>query len=73
MARTLEAVIEEGGRVRLLEQIDISIARRALVTVLDEEPHAANAECVRLSEPALAEDWNRPEEDVAWSHLQPAR
>ena len=26
-----------------------------------------------LSEAALAEDWDRPEEDVAWSHLQPAR
>jgi len=26
-----------------------------------------------LSEAALAEDWSRPEEDAAWSHLQPAR
>jgi len=23
-----------------------------------------------LSEAALAEDWNRPEEDEAWQHLQ---
>lgn len=23
-----------------------------------------------LSEPALAEDWLRPEEDAAWEHLQ---
>ena len=23
------------------------------------------------SEPALAEDWNREEEDAAWAHLQP--
>ena len=22
-----------------------------------------------MSEPALAEDWNRPEEDEAWEHL----
>jgi hypothetical protein len=73
MVRTLEAVIEEGGKVRLLEPIDISVARRALVTVLDEEPHAAADDCTRLSESALAEDWNRPEEDVAWSHLQPVR
>jgi hypothetical protein len=27
-------------------------------------------ETASLSEPALAEDWNRPEEDEAWSHLQ---
>ncbi len=73
MARTLEAVIEKDGTVRLLEQIDISIARRALVTVLDEEPHTAIDECAHLSEPALAEDWSRPEEDAAWSHLQPVR
>lgn len=26
-----------------------------------------------LSEAALAADWNRPEEDAAWSHLQPER
>jgi hypothetical protein len=26
-----------------------------------------------LSEAVLAEDWNRPEEDEAWAHLQPAR
>lgn len=73
MTRTLEAVIEQGGKVRLLEPIDIRTARRALVTVLDEEPHSAVAEITRLSEPALAEDWNRPEEDSAWSHLQSAR
>jgi hypothetical protein len=26
---------------------------------------------VMLTEPAL-NDWNRPEEDEAWSHLQPS-
>jgi hypothetical protein len=25
-----------------------------------------------LSEPVLATDWNRPEEDAAWQHLQRA-
>ncbi len=29
------------------------------------------AETALLSEPALAEDWNKPEEDAAWFHLQP--
>lgn len=23
-----------------------------------------------LSEPSLADDWNRPDEDAAWAHLQ---
>jgi hypothetical protein len=34
---------------------------------------AGVAESARLSEAALAEDWNRPEEDEAWSHLQQVR
>ncbi len=41
---------------------------RTLVTVLDEEPNSIEA--ALLSEMASAEDWNRPEEDAAWSHLQ---
>jgi mRNA interferase MazF len=27
-------------------------------------------ETALLSEAALAQDWNRPEEDAAWAHLQ---
>jgi hypothetical protein len=43
---------------------------RALVTILDETQTIAAPETALLSEPALAADWNRPEEDEAWSHLQ---
>jgi hypothetical protein len=68
MLRTIEAVIEEDGHVRLLETISVSGARRALVTVLDEPAEVT----ALLSEPALAADWNRPEEDAAWQHLQGA-
>jgi len=46
--------------------------RRVLVTILDEEQVFPVDEVTLLSEAALAEDWNRPEEDAAWSHLQPA-
>jgi hypothetical protein len=73
MIRTLEAVIDEEGTVRLLERVGLPAARRALVTVLDEEPLSNLSETALLSEPALAEDWNRPEENKAWAHLQPAR
>lgn len=31
------------------------------------------AETALMSEPALAEDWLRPEEEEAWSHLQSDR
>jgi hypothetical protein len=72
MIRTVEAVIDEQGVVRLLETLSLPVARRALVTIL-EEPPLEVAETALLSEEALAEDWNRPEEDAAWSHLQPAK
>ena len=48
--RTVEAVIDERGAVRLLEAVEV---------------------VGELSEAALAQDWNRPEEDAAWSRLQP--
>ncbi len=73
MIRTVEAVIDEEGNVRLLEPVQIPSARRALVTILEDRPVACGPESALLSEAALGEDWNRPEEDQAWSHLQQAR
>lgn len=71
MVRTVEAVIDEQNNVRLLEPVQVSGSRRAFVIILDE-PGFDMPETTLLSGPALAEDWNRPEEDAAWSHLQPA-
>ena len=68
MIRTIEAEIDENGNVRLLESIAPGASRRALVVILDEP--GAGRETALLSEAALS-DWNRPEEDEAWSHLQP--
>jgi hypothetical protein len=34
---------------------------------------ASLAKAQSVSEAALAIDWNRPEEDAAWSHLQPGK
>jgi hypothetical protein len=68
MLTSIEATIEKDGAVRLKEPIRLAHACRAIVTIVDEP---AIAETALLSEPALAEDWNRPEEDAAWSHLQP--
>ena len=73
MIQTLEAVIDKHGAVRLLEAVQLPAARRALVTILEDEPTAHPAETALLSEAVLAEDWNRPEEDAAWAHFQPAR
>jgi hypothetical protein len=65
-------MIDETGNVRLLEPLRLSSVRRALVTILDDTRPTADPETALLSEPALAADWNRPEEDAAWSHLQRA-
>ena len=70
MVRTVEAVIDEQGRVSLLEDVTLSEARRALVTILEDAPKLPNTETALLAEPALARDWNRAEEDEAWSSLQ---
>jgi len=67
--RTVEAVIDPNGNVRLLADVHLPGPRRALVTILDDGPQTEPT--ALLSERALA-DWNRPEEDAAWSHLQPA-
>ena len=70
MIRTIEAVIDEHGNVRLREPVHLPAARRALVMILEEQPGAEVPESALLSEAALAEDWNRPEEDEALSYLQ---
>jgi hypothetical protein len=72
MIQTVEAVVDATGRVRLLGEVRVDSPRRALVTVL-EEPAAIPGEAALLAEAALAADWSRPEEDAAWSHLQPAK
>ena len=76
MHKTIEAIIDEKGRVRLLEPVLLSRSTRALVTILDEANDSTETdeslETDNLSESSLAVDWDRPEEDAAWEHLQPA-
>ena len=74
MLKTVEAGIDKNGKVHLLENIQIAKPRRALVTILDEETLDEKSNITALlSEQVLAVDGNRPEEDEAWAHLQPAR
>ena len=68
MHKTVEAIVNENGQVQLLEPLNLSYPARALVTVLEAE---RTDETALLSEAALAEDWERQEEDEAWQHLQP--
>lgn len=70
--RTIEATVGKDGTVRLHKKVKLPGPRRAIVTILLDETTPV-AETALLSESALAEDWNRPEEDEAWAHLQSAR
>ena len=70
MMHAVEAIIDEAGTVRLKERVHLRRPCRAIVTILDEDS-ALEAAC--LSEASLAVDWNRPEEDEAWFHLQSER
>lgn len=69
MLKTVEAIIEDDGRLRLGEEIAFTGSRRVLVTFLDDEREIV-AETALLSEAILGEDWNRPEEDEAWQDLR---
>ncbi len=71
MIQTIGAIIDERGNVRLLKAVQLAEARRALVTILEEQPIPCFSETALLSEQSLGQEWNRPEEDEAWSHLQP--
>jgi hypothetical protein len=67
MFKAVEATIEMNGQVHLMEPLHLEHSCRAIVTIIDE-PEVSDA--TLLSQPALAHDWERPEEDAAWSHLK---
>jgi len=67
MLKTVQAVLDKEGRVQFLEPVSVEKPVRVLITFLEEEPSEVSS--ALLSEAAL-EDWNRPEEDEAWKHLQ---
>ena len=71
MIQTLEAEIDEHGSVKLAKPVHLDRSHRALVMIMPDDAASGAGECALLSEAALAEDWNNPEEDAAWQHLKP--
>jgi hypothetical protein len=69
MLHTIEVEIDANGHIHPLESVGRLPAGRALLTLLT----TAEDDPLLLAEPALAEDWLRPEEDAAWAHLQPGK
>lgn len=67
MFKILEATIGTDGDIHLKEPVKLPRACRAFITIVEEDN---NAETALLSEKALGKDWNRAEEEEAWSHLQ---
>lgn len=70
MLTTLEAVLQPDGALRFLEPVHLRGPQRVLVTFTEAQDEAVSG--ALLSEPSLAADWLRDEEDAAWAHLQPA-
>jgi hypothetical protein len=69
MLQAIEGIIDENGKLRILDKVNLPKSRRVIITILDEEPSDDAVNLALLSESALAGDWDRPEEDEAWSHL----
>ncbi len=69
MLQAIEGIIDENGKLRILDKVNLPKSRRVIITILDEEPSDDAVNLALLSESALARDWDRPEEDEAWSHL----
>lgn len=73
MLQTYEAVLQPNGSLLFLDlpAMPTQTPRRVLVTFTDEPIAVDTALCgAALSEAALAQDWQREEEDAAWAHLQ---
>jgi hypothetical protein len=65
MPTRIEAEVDEQGNIRPKEPVELPPGSRVLITVVE----LGTAETALLSETALGADWNRPEEDAAWSDL----
>ena len=71
MLKSLKAIIDTDGKVRLTEPIHLKTSCCAIVTIIDDTIEGRVPDDITLlSEHTLAVDWNRTEEDEAWSHLQ---
>jgi hypothetical protein len=65
MSQTIEAVINQDGKVHLLKSIRLDEARRALVTILDEAPTEDAA--LELGYQQMGQDEERESEALEWA------
>ena len=60
MLRTIEATIDSQGRVSLAEDVKLASPKRALVTILEDDPSFYFSETTELNQAVLVEDRNLP-------------
>ena len=65
MSQTIEAVINQDGKVQLLESIRLTEAHRALVTILDDAPVDESA--LDLGYQQMAQDEERESKALEWA------
>ena len=70
MLNTYKATIDQQGQLQLPHNLKLPCGSKVLITVLDEPSSPIANDEALLSESALSEDWNKPEEDEAWEFLQ---
>jgi hypothetical protein len=70
MYKTIKCYIDENRQIHPLEDVELPAGKKALITILDQEDDKPDIETAYLSEKTLGKDWNRVEEDKAWSGLQ---
>lgn len=69
---TVEATIDKDGLLQVDDEIDLK-GKRVLITVLPANEYdllTGDRYAALMSQEVLARDWDTPEEDEAWAHLQ---
>ncbi len=69
----VQAHVDEDGHLRVDVPTDLPKGNIKAVLVLEgiDDLESCHMQTTLLSQQALAVDWERPEEDEAWKHLQP--
>ena len=72
--KTVHGILSKNGKVRLAEPVTLEGDQHVLVTFIesqeDEDFVGGVPVTMLLSERALGEYWDRPEEDKAWKDFQ---
>lgn len=72
MLQTIEAIVDKSGLIKPLEKVHFYPGEHVLITILEGKTIISIKpnDTALMSEPVLAKDWMKPEEDKAWSHLK---